>query len=205
MALTDKLSSIGDAIRAKTGKTEKLSLEQMPDEIRSIETGEKVEQYLETETYSSINLVKATLHGYIIPYANMFSGQKYLQTVNFEGIETSISDSMFNGCSSITEISIPATVTSIDTNGFYLCGKLKSIVIPENVTSIKSSAFRNCNSLASATFKGTPSLISSDVFKNDTNLTVINVPWSEGEVANAPWGATNATINYNYVESEETA
>jgi hypothetical protein len=24
------------------------------------------------------------------------------------------------------------------------------------------------------------------------------VPWAEGAVANAPWGATNATINYNY-------
>ena len=31
------------------------------------------------------------------------------------------------------------------------------------------------------------------------NLTTINVPWSEGAVENAPWGATNATINYNYV------
>jgi hypothetical protein len=33
-----------------------------------------------------------------------------------------------------------------------------------------------------------------------TNLMTINVPWSEGEVINAPWGASNATINYNYVE-----
>jgi hypothetical protein len=31
------------------------------------------------------------------------------------------------------------------------------------------------------------------------NLTIINVPWSSGTVANAPWGAYNATINYNYI------
>ena len=39
MALTDKLSAIGDAIRAKTGGTELLTLDAMPNEIASIETG----------------------------------------------------------------------------------------------------------------------------------------------------------------------
>ena len=36
------------------------------------------------------------------------------------------------------------------------------------------------------------------VFYECEKLTTINVPWSEGEVAGAPWGATGATINYNY-------
>jgi hypothetical protein len=39
MALTNKLSAIGDAIREKTGKTELLTLDQMPVEIKAIETG----------------------------------------------------------------------------------------------------------------------------------------------------------------------
>lgn len=39
MALTDKLSAIGDAIRAKTGKSDLLSLDAMPAEIASIQTG----------------------------------------------------------------------------------------------------------------------------------------------------------------------
>lgn len=39
MALTDKLNAIGDAIRAKTGGTDKMTLDQMPDEIASITTG----------------------------------------------------------------------------------------------------------------------------------------------------------------------
>jgi hypothetical protein len=37
MALIEKLNAIGDAIRAKTGKTEKLTLDQMPTEIQGIE------------------------------------------------------------------------------------------------------------------------------------------------------------------------
>ena len=39
MALTNKLTAIGDAIREKTGKEDLLTLDQMPVEIRSIETG----------------------------------------------------------------------------------------------------------------------------------------------------------------------
>lgn len=39
MALTDKLSAIGVAIREKTGGTELLTLDAMPDEIRGIQTG----------------------------------------------------------------------------------------------------------------------------------------------------------------------
>lgn len=43
--------------------------------------------------------------------------------------------------------------------------------------------------------------IVADAFEGCTNLTTINVPWAEGAVANAPWGATNATINYNCMQS----
>ena len=39
MALINKLNAIGDAIREKTGKTDLLTLEQMPVEIAAIETG----------------------------------------------------------------------------------------------------------------------------------------------------------------------
>ena len=39
MALTDKLSAIGDAIRVKTGKTAGMTLDQMPGEIAGISGG----------------------------------------------------------------------------------------------------------------------------------------------------------------------
>ena len=39
MALTDKLTAVADAIRAKTGGTEAMTLDQMPTKIASIETG----------------------------------------------------------------------------------------------------------------------------------------------------------------------
>ena len=33
---------------------------------------------------------------------------------------------------------------------------------------------------------------------NRGTLTDIYVPWAEGAVANAPWGATGATIHYDW-------
>ena len=39
MALTDKLTAIGDAIREKTGKIDLIPLEQMPVEIANIKGG----------------------------------------------------------------------------------------------------------------------------------------------------------------------
>jgi hypothetical protein len=60
--------------------------------------------------------------------------------------------------------------------------------------------FEYCSGITTLTFKGTPTSISNKAFSSCSKLKTINVPWAEGAVANAPWGATNATINYNYTE-----
>ena len=39
MALTDKLTAIADAIRAKNGGTDAMTLAQMPEKITNIQTG----------------------------------------------------------------------------------------------------------------------------------------------------------------------
>ena len=50
MALTDKLTAIADAIRTKTGSTEKLTLAQMPTEIAAIQAGSAYpEKFYETD------------------------------------------------------------------------------------------------------------------------------------------------------------
>lgn len=44
MALTDKLTAIANAIRSKTGETEKMTLDQMPTKIGAIETGPSIQE-----------------------------------------------------------------------------------------------------------------------------------------------------------------
>lgn len=85
-----------------------------------------------------------------------------------------------------------------------------SPTLPGDLTTIGYSAFSGCPNLAltslpsgvtSITFEGNPKTIHSSAFNGCSNLTTIKVPWSQGQVANAPWGASNATIIYDYTEN----
>ena len=135
------------------------------------------EPYIE-ETYDADgNLIGAKLYGY-----------------------TKVRDGAFFGCSNLAHVSLPEGLTSIDNNAFSDCESLTLISLPDGVTSIGDYTFYGCTSLTSITFKGTPTTIDSTAFNGCTNLTDIKVPWAEGAVSGAPWGATNATITYNYTE-----
>ena len=87
---------------------------------------------------------------------------------------------------------------TIRDSAFSGCSSLALTALPSGITSIGYIAFVECTSLVSLTFEGTPERIDSTTFIGCNNLTTINVPWAEGAVANAPWGAENATINYGY-------
>lgn len=111
---------------------------------------------------------------------------------------TYIGASAFNGCAKLKTIKIHDGVTAIRSYAFNTCRALELKEIPVGIVTIEKSAFVLCNALTEITFKGTPTTIDAAAFDRCANLVTINVPWAEGEVANSPWGATNATINYNY-------
>lgn len=137
--------------------------------------GGATEPYVE-ETYNSNgNLTAAVLHGHPV-----------------------IRDYMFANCGLMKNITIPDSITRIGESAFRNCNGLTSVTIPNSVMSIKDYAFFRCDRLTSVTFNGTPNSISSITFYHCSILTTINVPWAEGAVSGAPWGATDATINYNH-------
>lgn len=76
------------------------------------------------------------------------------------------------------------------------CNSITNITFPNGIISVGDRAFNGCAGLTSVTFNGKPNTIGKYTFYNCPNLTSISVYWEEGEVANAPWGATNATIKY---------
>ena len=105
-------------------------------------------------------------------------------------------------------LSLPSALKYLGNTAFYQSGGQSfpmEIIIPPLVETIGSSVFGGSAYLTTTiTFQGTPQSIHANAFATANNtstmrdLVTINVPWSEGEVANAPWGAVNATINYNY-------
>ena len=113
---------------------------------------------------------------------------------------TSISYEAFFNCTNLALTSLPAGITGvIGDNTFRACTNLALTSLPAGITGINSNAFSYCTGITTLTFLSTPTgTINGQAFLGDTNLVTLNVPWASGAKANTPWGATNATINYNY-------
>lgn len=103
----------------------------------------------------------------------------------------------FRNCP-MTLAELPPNIETIANSAFYNCYYITITEIPASVASIGTLAFQSCRGITDLTFLGTPTSIGATAFQGCANLATIRVPWAEGAVANAPWGATNATIIYNY-------
>ena len=172
ITLVDLFSDIANAIRERTGRSERIVADDFPFALASI-----------PDSSVFLSIVNKSITELPITY--------------LEGI-TSIGDYTFSNCSNLALTSLPESITSIGIRAFYNCGNLSLTSLPAGITSIGDNAFYYCSKLTTLTFKGTPTSIASNAFPYCHNLKTINVPWAEGAVANAPWGATNAAINYNY-------
>lgn len=94
------------------------------------------------------------------------------------------------------------TVEEIGNQAFYWCRTLTSFPYMPNLTKLGNGVFYACLGLTEFKFYTKISSMGNNVFEACSNLKDIYVPWAEGEVANAPWGATNATIHYNTTYDE---
>lgn len=114
-----------------------------------------------------------------------------------------IYSSMFSYCSNLT--TLHGDVTKVKRIQSYAFRGCKSIIdFPQfpNLATIDKQAFVGCTGLTVVKFYSVVSSLANDAFNSSTNLLDIYVPWAEGAVENAPWGATNATIHYNTTYDE---
>lgn len=132
--LMDKLRAIGDEIRRKTGKTEPLTLDQMPIELRNIRTVEGTGE-----------------HGRLTGLVD-----KSIQEVTADDLEgaESIGDHAFRKCDKLTWVDIPDGAKSIGEYAFYGCSGMDGVSIPESVMSIGQGAFGGCSALKDIYFGG---------------------------------------------------
>ena len=193
------LTAVADSIRAKGGTTGALAF---PDgfvsAVQAIQAGggEADSSFKDVIERTAVNPTLPSDLTKIGDYA--FYNCRNMKLTSLPDGVTSIGLKAFYNCWSMVLTSLPGGLTKILKDAFGGCSKLALTSIPDGVTSIEEYAFDYCTDLSTITFEGTPSSISSVAFYGCTNLTTINVPWAEGAIANAPWGATNATINYNY-------
>lgn len=133
---------------------------------------------------------------------NTYPQFQFRDCVSMYGLEllpatTTIRESAFRNCASWNPAEMPDIITSLSGGAFLGCSSLTWARISSSLSTTGNNAFGNCTGLTELTFGGKPTSLNAGTFTGSTNLTDIYVPWSEGEVAGAPWGATNATIHYN--------
>ncbi len=165
MALIDKLNAIGDAIRTKTGKTDKLTLDEMPMEIASIETGGGgttpaspiIEPLSVTEngTYTA----PASVDGYSPVMVNVAGSTNTeseevaglvgnTMTVLDNSLVTSLRTRVCQAATKLVTVNLP-NVTSLGAYAFYQCSNLKTVTLPK-LTTISTQTWYMCPKLEHA-------------------------------------------------------
>lgn len=164
MALTDKLTAIGNAIREKTGKSDMMTMDEMVTEIGGITTGggndetvfdkfianglteivsnaKSIREYAFYE-YGKLELINFPEATIIYSYA--FYNCKKLKFAVFPKV-THAGYYTFKGCTSLISASFPEA-GFIGNLMFYQCRNLISASFPK-ATSIGSQTFDGCQSL----------------------------------------------------------
>lgn len=124
MALTDKLSAIGNAIRAKTGGTELLTLDAMPNEIASIQTGSGTipEEAFTLTGVCDHRFTNGAWDWFIKQYGNKITT-----------VDISSAVSLFNNCETLEEIPFDinfvrrTSASSSSIQLFQYCKALKTL------------------------------------------------------------------------------
>lgn len=125
-----------------------------------------------------------------------FNGSTSLASVTIPDSVQKVGYNAFQNCTSLKNVTFGTGLFHLFNSAFYGCTSLASVTIPENVKEIQNYAFRSCERLESVTIRATSPTMGATVFGSCYALKDIFVPWAEGEVDGAPWGATNATIHY---------
>lgn len=168
MALTDKLIAIANAIRAKTGKTDGLTLDQMPTEIESIQSGGGGEVDYSSEDSLVMGTVTDYTNDRVASVGNYAFYSLGIKTARFPNV-TSIGTQAFKACKSLTEIHAPK-VTTIAGEAFSNCTVLAAVDFPLLETATQNYNFTGCSKLAEVVFPSYVGNIQRCMFQSCTSL-----------------------------------
>lgn len=180
MALTDKLSAIGNAIRAKTGKTEMLTLDQMPVEIASIVTGGGGGEDLAACIDRSITSI-------VVP-----------------SIVTKIGMHAFDSCEQLVNVSLHNGITEIDRYAFNWNTELVSCPLPETLEKIGSYAFRNCGKLNLSVLPESLTTLGEYCFNACVSITISSVPHGVTSIPRECFSGCDCITNFTIHDAVQT-
>ena len=169
--LTNFLTDVATAIKAKKGDDTAIPAENFDTEIANLPSG---------DDSALVSLIEGTMKNFEIPEGTTkiaeykFYGCKNLTSITIPNSVTSIRNYAFHGCSGLTSINIPNSVTYIGYSAFESCRSLTSITIPNSVTDISMDTFKSCAGLTRVTIGSSVKRIGSYAFYNCTSLIEID-------------------------------
>lgn len=180
---SEKITAIANAIRAKTGKTETMTLDDMPTEITSIEgsgggggSSEDEVGMLLSDTLTNIKCNATLVREYI------FRGSAGLVSIDLPEA-TTIESYAFYGCTKLAEINFPK-VTKIGSNVFYQCNGIETVNLP-SLVSAGSTVFYQCSGITSAYVPLLETISNTYFFRDCSYLEKADFPKLTSIAANA--------------------
>lgn len=215
MALTDKLTAIADAIRAKTGGSALMTLDDMPDEIASISGGGggNLDHYLYylfqdgTSSGTDIVLTANDLNSIttIRQYAfyQMHMADTYKMT--FGRAISIIGRYAFCG-SYLTEITLSGDHISVGESAFSYCPKLTAVKGQCKFEVRESSVFRECAKLEAAPALSTyySTILGSSYFYNCAKLQTVTLPDTLTGIGSSAFFGCKALTSFNIPPSVQS-
>ena len=216
--ITNKLTALGNAIRAKAGGEEALTLDEMPAIIRSLEEkpvlAEGLEYTLNNDgvSYSCTGIGTCKIKNIIIP--NTYNGLPVtaigkeaffmtdIRTVIIPNSVTYIDRFAFANCESLLTITIPDSVTQLGSGAFIYCRSLTSATIGSGVTTLYDT-FLGCSSLTSVTISNSVTIISA-AFMQCRSLASITIPNSVTTIGDGTFGYCHSLTNITIPNSVTT-
>lgn len=198
MALIDKLTAIGDAIREKEGSTDLIALNDMPSRIIDLPTGGgsgDVENDAVRQSY--IDLMRSADSGSVtitipkeaefIP-AQGFVGIKSIGAVVLENHSapnlTIINDNAFQNCTYLKSIEWPENLDYIGQQAFTNCSELEVSEFPETLTVIKPYAFQKCKKVTISEWPTNVTIVNNNVMSECTGLQLTSLPEGVTKIGN---------------------
>lgn len=217
----ETLTAIGDAIREKTGKTNKLTPAEMATEIAGITTGSGGDPIVELFDDEIVDFKNDNLT--TLP-ESAFRSREKLVTVNCKNV-TKLGRYVFYECPNLTTVSLPKMQTvdimcffhdanlttvkgfenlvTIGNQAFAYCKKFEFNKFGRLTKTIDAYAFNYCHALKKLFIPSTLTTIRSNVFDSCNALTDV---YTDAAEKPSDWYATafpsTTTIHYGVTEAE---
>ena len=127
------------------------------------------------------------------------------EEVNFELIGNATGSSgAISYSSGLKRLTFTGNLNTVNSGFIESCPNLEELIFDDGPTNFDNAGSVNAPGLKKVVFPSTIQSI-SDAFFGTSYMPrcTLYCPWSEGEVAGAPWGAIDATVVYNYSPENE--